>query len=92
MTVGLVNEDNITCLTNHLSSFTMVILPKTGKVERRLYDLKAMSWFTVFSLQYDYLIQVSTSSKKAMQMIYYIGTGLSLTGLIFSCIIYVVLL
>ena len=91
MSVGSVNEDSITCLTNHLSSFTMVILPRTGKVDRRLYDLKTTSCFTFFSLQYDCLIQVSTSSKKAMQIIYYIGTGLSLTGLIFSCLIYVVL-
>ena len=34
MSVGVVNEDNITCLTDHLTSFTMVILPKADKVER----------------------------------------------------------
>ncbi|XP_028392134.1 adhesion G-protein coupled receptor D1-like isoform X4 [Dendronephthya gigantea] len=65
MSVGPVNEDNITCLTNHLSSFTMVILPKTG--------------------------EISASNKKALDMIYYIGTGLSLAGLLFSCVIYAVL-
>ena len=34
MRVGSVHEDTITCLTNHLSSFSMVILPRTDKVER----------------------------------------------------------
>ncbi|XP_028392137.1 adhesion G-protein coupled receptor D1-like isoform X2 [Dendronephthya gigantea] len=65
MSVDSVNEDDITCLTNHLSSFTMVILPKTD--------------------------EMSASNKKAIEIIYYIGTGLSLAGLLISCIIYAVL-
>ncbi|XP_028392244.1 uncharacterized protein LOC114516855 [Dendronephthya gigantea] len=65
MSVDAVNEDNITCLTNHLSSFTMVILPRAHKVSRL--------------------------NKNVLNVVNYIGSGLSLAGLIFSCIIYVVL-
>ncbi|XP_028391828.1 adhesion G-protein coupled receptor D1-like [Dendronephthya gigantea] len=65
MSVGSVNKDNITCLTNHLTSFTMVILSKPD--------------------------EVSDSDRKAIDVIYYIGSGLSLAGLMFSCVVYVVL-
>ncbi|XP_028392131.1 adhesion G-protein coupled receptor D1-like isoform X2 [Dendronephthya gigantea] len=65
MSVGPVYEENITCLARHLTSFTMVILPKTDKI--------------------------GTSDEKALDILYYIGSGLSLAALLFSCIIYVVL-
>ncbi|XP_028391826.1 adhesion G protein-coupled receptor E2-like isoform X2 [Dendronephthya gigantea] len=65
MSVGSVNEDNITCLTDHLTSFTMVILSKADGV--------------------------SDSDRKAIAVISYIGSGLSLAGLMFSCVVYIVL-
>ncbi|CAB4020038.1 adhesion G- coupled receptor D1-like, partial [Paramuricea clavata] len=63
MTVGSIDGENIECFTNHLSSFTMVVLDA----------------------------EVSQSNKVALNYISYIGSALSLAGLLFTCIIYIVL-
>lgn len=89
MTVGSVNDDNITCLTDHLTSFTMVILSK--EVTRRTDDFSGIVIYSIFLFSAMYSMQVTTSDERALTVIYYIGSGLSLAGLMFSSVVYVAL-
>ncbi|XP_028391995.1 uncharacterized protein LOC114516661 [Dendronephthya gigantea] len=63
MKLHSVDENNVHCQADHLSSFTMIVLGA----------------------------EVDDTNSRALLSIFYIGCTLSLTGLVFSCVVYILL-
>ncbi|CAB4022920.1 adhesion G- coupled receptor D1-like [Paramuricea clavata] len=63
MKLGSTDQESVECVTNHLSSFAMVVLDAESREADRI----------------------------ALKFISYIGSGLSLAGLVFTCVVYIVL-